>query len=243
MIKIDGLIKSYRNNKVLKNLTLSFDSKGIDILVGINGSGKTTLFNCICDIIPFEQGEITIHGEDRREKAAKKFMYYIPSDFYLPEYLSGREYAHFVFSRYENPDHDLFHFIIDLYHLKDRLNQKIGDYSYGMKKKLQIAIALALDVRYILADEVFNGLDYESYLLTEYLIERFATNRKFILISHNMDYISRNKQAKVHLLNKGRIENIEDISMIEEIVINNGELKNYYEQIDRFLHHNQTLNA
>ncbi|ENH98201.1 ABC transporter ATP-binding protein [Gracilibacillus halophilus YIM-C55.5] len=169
-------------------------------------------------------------------------MYYIPSDFYLPEYLSGKEYAEFVFSRYEETDRRFFDFLIGLYHLKSSLNKKISDYSYGMKKKLQIATSLALNINYILADEIFNGLDYESFLLTEYLINKFSANRKFILISHNMDYINRNTQANVYLMSNGQMDLIKDINKIEEIVINIGELKNYYEEIDGFLRNYKDIN-
>ncbi len=175
MISISHLNKSYGNNLVLNELNHSIESTGIDIIIGINGSGKTTLLNCICDITPFDTGTITIDNIDQKEKAAKEKMYYIPSEFYLPEYLSGQEYASFVFSRYKNNDEKAFHFLIDMYQLKPAINKKISDYSYGMKKKLQISIALSLNIQYVIADEVFNGLDYESYLLTDYLINKFST--------------------------------------------------------------------
>ncbi|WP_216647543.1 ATP-binding cassette domain-containing protein [Bacillus sp. THAF10] len=216
-----------------------FGTEGIDIIVGVNGSGKTTMLNCICDITPFQDGNIKIHSIDHKEKEAKLKMYYIPSDFYLPEYLSGKEYVDFVFNRYKEADDKFFQFVIELYHLKEALHKKISDYSYGMKKKLQIAVSLSLNVQYIFADEVFNGLDYESYLLTEYLFHKLSGNRKFILITHNMDYITRNPQADVYLLSFGKMELMKDISKIEEIVINNGELKNHYDKIDRFLNDNQ----
>ncbi|HLR74093.1 MAG TPA: ATP-binding cassette domain-containing protein [Virgibacillus sp.] len=234
MIKISQLKKSYGDNLVLDQLTKSFTNRGIDIIIGVNGSGKTTLLNCICDITPFETGMITINDIDRKEKEAKENMYYIPSEFYLPDYLTGHEYARFVFSRYEQSDEKTFDFLIDLYHLTSAIHHKISDYSYGMKKKLQLSIAFSLNAQYILADEVFNGLDYESYLLTDYLFNVFSAHRKFILITHNMDYITRNPQANVYLLHAGSLQLMKDVHKIEEIVINQGELKDAYEKIDRF---------
>ncbi|ENH98200.1 ABC transporter ATP-binding protein [Gracilibacillus halophilus YIM-C55.5] len=56
MIKIFQLKKSYEDNTVLNDLNMTFNSNGVDIIVGINGSGKTTLLNCISDITPFESG-------------------------------------------------------------------------------------------------------------------------------------------------------------------------------------------
>lgn len=235
MMNITKLRKNYGDNLVLDDLTKSFDKQGIDIIVGINGSGKTTLLNCICDITSFEEGTITINDIDYKEKKAKENMYYIPSEFYLPEYLSGYEYARFVFSRYPGSDEATFHFLIELYHLTAVIHHKISDYSYGMKKKLQLSIALALNIQFMLADEVFNGLDYESYLLTDYLIDKFSKSRKFILVTHNMDYIFRNTYANVYLLNAGKLEMVQDIHKIEEEVVNEGDLKHAYEKIDRFL--------
>lgn len=241
MINITELKKSFGENLVLDGISKSFAKHGIDIIIGINGSGKTTLLNCICDITPFDTGIITIDDINLKEKAAKEKMYYIPSEFYLPDYLTGDEYARFVFSRYSGTDEKAFEFFIDLYHLTSALHNKISEYSYGMKKKLQLSIALALDVQFILADEVFNGLDYESYLLTDYLLNIYSHNRKLILVTHNMDYIVRNPSASVYLLNAGRLELMKDVHKIEEIVINQGELKDAYEKIDRFLYHLQDI--
>ncbi|PRR89275.1 ABC transporter ATP-binding protein [Bacillus sp. NMCN6] len=241
MITINDLEKNYNGSPVLNNLSITFDSKGIDIIVGVNGSGKTTLLNCICDITSFQKGDIKINSVSRKEKEAKLKMFYIPSDFYLPEYLSGNEYADFIFRRYKDVNKELFEFITEMYHLTSFLDEKISNYSYGMKKKLQIGIALALKIEYVLADEVFNGLDYESYLLTEYLIKKYSALRKFILISHNMDFIMRNEQANIYLLSKGTLSTIKNVGDIEGIVINNGELQKYYEKIDGFISRNKSL--
>ncbi len=241
MIHINQLKKSFGKNLVLDRVSKKFAASGIDIIVGINGSGKTTLLNCICDITPFESGAITIQDVDRKEKTAKENMYYIPSEFYLPDYLTGYEYARFVFSRYPYADEKTFDFFIELYHLTPAVHQKISDYSYGMKKKLQLSIALSLNVSFILADEVFNGLDYESYLLTDYIINLYSRQVKFILVTHNMDYINRNPRADTYLLDAGSLELVTDVKKIEEIVMNRGDLKDAYEKIDRFVYRFQNI--
>lgn len=241
MIHINQLKKSFGKNLVLDRVSKKFAASGIDIIVGINGSGKTTLLNCICDITPFESGAITIQDVDRKEKTAKENMYYIPSEFYLPDYLTGYEYARFVFSRYPHADEKTFDFFIELYHLTPAVHQKISDYSYGMKKKLQLSIALSLNVSFILADEVFNGLDYESYLLTDYIINSYSGQVKFILVTHNMDYINRNPRADTYLLDAGSLELVTDVKKIEEIVMNRGDLKDAYEKIDRFVYRFQNI--
>lgn len=234
MIKVKDLCKSYDDNKIFEHINLDIDSKGIDIVIGINGSGKTTLLNCICNLTKVTEGDIWVDGIDYKEKEAKKKMCYITSDFYLPEYLSGKEYAKFIFGIYKDYNEEVFEKCIDLFDLECHLGKKVSEYSYGMKKKLLLSIGLALNVKYVFADELFNGLDFESFLMTDYLIKIFSKNRKFVLVSHNLDYIKKNSDAKIYLLNAGKMEVIDDFENIETIVIRESELNKKYEDIKRF---------
>ena len=62
--------------------------------------------------------------------------------------------------------------------------------SFGMKKKVQIIAAVLSNAPYVLGDEVFNGLDFETTLITVKLFQALLDHRSFVLISHNMTIIN-----------------------------------------------------
>lgn len=59
-----------------------------------------------------------------------------------------------------------------------------------MKKKVQIIAAVLSNAPYVLGDEVFNGLDFETTLITVKLFQALLDHRSFVLISHNMTIIN-----------------------------------------------------
>ena len=166
-LHISHLTKSYKDHKVIDDLSFTFNKKGITIIVGVNGSGKTTLFNLINDLVDKDEGTITLSSLSDEDR--KKECFYIPSDFYLPEYMTGKEYVDFILSRYPYSNKENVEWLIHLLDFDEAYHKLIETYSYGMKKKIQIIAAIASNTHYIFADEVFNGLDFETVLLLEEL--------------------------------------------------------------------------
>ncbi|MDR3190640.1 MAG: ABC transporter ATP-binding protein [Lactobacillaceae bacterium] len=185
MLSIVGLFKKYQNKPILKNLNTSFDEQGVSIIVGMNGSGKTTLLNCITGLIRFDSGQVMMGEHCNDSIEFKEQLFYLPSDFYLPEYLTGNEYAKFIFTRFKNSDLSKFDVITKMLDLNEFLDVTLEAYSFGMKKKIQIAIALSVNVKYLIGDEIFSGLDFETTLLVQELIKQTAKTKKIIIVSHD----------------------------------------------------------
>ena len=149
MIEIKNLSKKYKNRIVLNDVTISFPEKGVTVIVGVNGSGKTTLMDCIVGMKSMDSGEIFVDSFSYSSDNYKSKLFYIPSDFYLPEFMTGIEYLHFILSRYVHSNRLLIPDFIDLFGLESAQNQLIESYSFGMKKKIQIIAALLSNAEYI----------------------------------------------------------------------------------------------
>ena len=104
LLSIDGLRFSYaKNESLFDNLNLEVDPGKIVGLVGPNGCGKSTLIKLIFDLLQKQDGNILIDGHSSDSSEARQASIYLPSDDYLPEFLSGREYIETVCTLYKTP--------------------------------------------------------------------------------------------------------------------------------------------
>lgn len=234
MINIKNVSKRFGKKIVLDGLTVDFSSKDVSVIVGTNGSGKTTLFNIISGLIGSDSGNVSIDNtlfgtEDYKEK-----LFYLPSDFYLPGYMTGNEYARFILSRYENSDFVYFELVVSLFDLELDINKTIETYSFGMKKKLQIAIAVSLNVNTILADEIFSGLDFETVILAQELFIKAVNISKIVVISHDLNTLLKfNKD--IWLMRFGRLEKyVGNPLELTNLVKNEGGLNEKIEEIYKY---------
>ena len=230
---LSHLSKSYNNHKVIDDLSFTFNNIGITVIVGLNGCGKTTLFNIINDLIDKDEGVMSY--ENMSDEERKKECFYIPSDFYLPEYMTGKEYVEFVLARYPHSHKESVSYLLTLLDFNEAYLKLIETYSYGMKKKIQIIAAIASNTQYVFPDEVFNGLDFETVLLLEALIQKLSRKRAFVLVTHEM-YLIENLQCECYMMKKGKLCKVtqDKMMMIEEIKKEN-EYKRKQEVINEYI--------
>lgn len=231
MLVVNKLTKSYNKKKpaVLDDLTIQFDNTGITTIIGLNGCGKTTFLNVLTCIHGFEEGKITLNDFDITTNEYKKEIFYIPSDFMLPDYLSGQEYADFVFQIYPKKHLENFQKLLNFFHLSDSKDKLICEYSFGMKKKLQLAVAFALEVKYVIGDEMLSGLDLEHQMLVIGLLQKFSQHRKFIIVSHDVAFCTKYSD-EVLLMEKGKLLRIATTEIEQKIMSKLG-YDDVYEQI------------
>ncbi|NBA57117.1 ATP-binding cassette domain-containing protein [Enterococcus hirae] len=213
-MKILNLSKKF-NTPILKNISIEIPQTNVSVIVGINGSGKTTLLECIVGLKKIDNGTIEINGHSNESEEFKKEVFYIPSDFYLPNFMTGYEYLNFVLKRYPKAnilDIDKF---FEIFNLKKDGKKLIESYSLGMKKKIQIIAATLANTSYIIGDEIFNGLDFETTLITIELFNKLSLNKGIILVSHNKMIIEKYPDNILLLANgnispfKGTSQNLE----------------------------------
>ena len=197
MIEIKNLSKKYKNRIVLNDVTISFPEKGVTVIVGVNGSGKTTLMDCIVGMKSMDSGEIFVDSFSYSSDNYKSKLFYIPSDFYLPEFMTGIEYLHFILSRYVHSNRLLIPDFIDLFGLESAQNQLI---------------------------EVFSGLDFETELLLTELLKVISKKSSIVLVSHNKlvvekfsDNIYLMRNGKLSLFSGTAEDLVKKISLMESV--------------------------
>mgnify|MGYP002796472945 FL=1 len=156
-IEIRDLQKSYDSFNL--NVSLTIPEGIITGLIGENGAGKTTLIKLILNIIKRDSGVIKIRGLDniKEEDLAKEDIGVVLDNMFFPELLNCNDINEIMKGIYKNWDSELFYKYLKDFNLNP--NKAIKDNSKGMRKKIEIATALAHKPKLLILDEPTSGLD------------------------------------------------------------------------------------
>jgi ABC-2 type transport system ATP-binding protein len=163
MIAIENLSVSYGNHRVLENLSVVLPLHSVHGLVGMNGAGKTTLLNTMAGFIKPGSGTIQMKGIPLK----RTDISFLETENFFYSNITGREYLGLFKSPPDVAGIDEWNRIFML-----PLDQLIGSYSSGMKRKLALAGVLRQEKPVVILDEPFNGLDLESSRLLSMIIGR-----------------------------------------------------------------------
>lgn len=157
-IDVKNLKKKYSDFE-LGSIDLEIPRGIIVGLIGENGAGKTTLIKSMLNIINKDTGTIKIFGKDYKEfeTEIKEDIGVVLDEEFFPELLCARDINLVMKDIYKNWDRKLFYKYLTDFQIKD--NQAIKTLSKGMKKKLEIATALAHYPKLLILDEPTSGLD------------------------------------------------------------------------------------
>jgi len=155
-IEIRGLKKEYSDFSLTINAEIP---KGTIVgLIGENGAGKSTLIKAILSII-HTQGSIKIFGKDHAldENVVKEDIGVVLDNMFFPELLMVKDISSVMKSIYKNWDGELFEKYLNDFKISHK--QSLKTLSKGMRKKLEIATALAHHPKLLILDEPTSGLD------------------------------------------------------------------------------------
>ena len=179
-----GLRKSFRRRKVVRDVSLRLQSGEVVGLLGPNGAGKTTTFRMMAGLLVPDAGEVTLDGVDvTREPLhvrARRGLGYLPQETTVFRGLRVRDNLLAVLeatslpraARHERADTLLAEF--SLTHLRAA---KAETLSGGERRRLEIARALATRPRFLMLDEPFTGLDPIAVAEVERLLLPLARER------------------------------------------------------------------
>ena len=196
IIQIKGLCKCYGELMAVKDLSLDIRRGEIFGFLGPNGAGKTTTISMICGLLNKDAGEINIDGHslDADYEKCKKWMGLCPQDIVIWESLTCLEQMEFTACLYDVPrsvarDRSLE--LLGLFGLEEKQNKLSKTLSGGMKRRLNIALALVHDPQIVILDEPQAGLDPQSRILVREYILSLAGEKTVILTTHDMDEADR----------------------------------------------------
>lgn len=205
MIEIKNVSKTYGDVKSLENINSTIAAGSIYGLIGSNGSGKSTLLRIMSGIMRGDEGQIDYDGESVFENpdVKKSFVFLSDEQYFLPG-STLEEMAGIYASFYPNFSREKYHELAKLFNLP--YDRKINTFSKGMKKQASVLLALASNVKYILCDETFDGLDpVMRQLVKKLLANEVVTNgMTAVIASHNLREIE-DICDHIGLLHKGGI--------------------------------------
>lgn len=203
-IEIKDLCKSFRKEKVLKNVSLSIEKSIICGIVGRNGSGKTVLFKCICGFLRPDSGEIRVRGKvvGKEVEVPENMGIIIEQPGFLRHY-SGFRNLEFLAGLNGKPSRQRMEEILELVGLLEQKDKKVGKYSMGMRQRLGIAQAIMEGQDILVLDEPMNGLDNRGVEeMRRLLLELKRKGVTILLASHNQEDI-RQLCDTVHEMDAG----------------------------------------
>ena len=166
MLVLEGLRKSYGAHLALDGLSLSVRRGEIFGLLGPNGAGKTTTVSLAVGLLEPDEGRVTVAGLDAPSSpAVRSRLGLAPQALALYDGLSGDENVAFFGSVYGLAGARLAERVkaaIEFVGLADRRRDRVSTYSGGMKRRLNLAVALVHDPELILLDEPTVGVDPQS---------------------------------------------------------------------------------
>ncbi len=201
MIQVTGLSKSFEEKTVLQNITTSFEPGKTNLIIGRSGSGKTVLLKCILGLFEPDSGTIVYDNRDltaMKQKERKLLRREIGMVFQggaLFDSLTVEENVRFpldMFTNFSGKEKlKRVSFCLDHVNITNANHMFPSEISGGMKKRVAIARAIALNPKYLFCDEPNSGLDPETSTLIDNLIHDLTKefNMTTIINTHDMNSV------------------------------------------------------
>ncbi len=222
-MELDKICFSYKNEKIISELSYSFKSGNVYGIIGDNGVGKSTLFKILSGLLKEQKGNLLINGEKIKKTKRKRRIYYLSN----------------------NPDSNLFEvsledelklndskadidLILHQFHLETAKDLHPQILSGGQKQRLTIAAAELLAKDVYLFDEPTSGLDGNNMGLISERMKKLQEKQKIILIiSHDYEFLMTSCNMILYLDGQSFKEFSAENDKEKILEILKGEVKSY----------------
>ncbi len=208
IIQIKAVKKAYKNVEVLKGVDLEVEQGGIFALLGSNGAGKTTIIRIMATLLKADFGSVTIDGLDIETNSRKiRGLISLTGQFAaIDEILTGRENLQMIAKLRHLKNHkQIAEDLIRRFNMSEAADRRVGTYSGGMKRRIDIAMSLVGNPRIIFLDEPTTGLDPEARLEVWKIIKELSAAGTTVFLT--TQYLEEAEQLadKIAILHEGRI--------------------------------------
>ena len=196
-LELSHVTKRFGDKVAVDDLSLSLEPGAFVGLLGRNGAGKSTTLKMVTGLLEPTAGTITVLGLDlaAHPLEVKRQIGVMPEDMALFEMLTGPQYLRFVGRMFQIEDSSIDLRRAELFEtldLKPGPKTLVGDYSFGMKKKLARSAALIHGPKLLFLDEPFEGIDAVTNRTIEDILgslqQRGVT---LVLTSHILEVVER----------------------------------------------------
>jgi len=201
MIEIKNIHKTFGENHVLQGISTEFAEGKCNLIIGGSGSGKTTLLKCMIGLHEPEEGAVFYNGRDftrmnfatRIEIRTEIGMLFQGSALF--DSMNVEDNIIFPINMFTNQSHkenlDRANFCLERVNLAGKNKLFPAELSGGMKKRVGIARAIAMNPKYLFVDEPNSGLDPKTAIVIDELIQELTTeyNTTTIVVTHDMNSV------------------------------------------------------
>ncbi len=210
MIELSDVTKKYGAKMAVDRLSLRIEPGELFAFLGPNGAGKTTTIKLACGLLFPTAGTVRVGGFDLQSDGdrARQMISYVPDQPYLYEKLTCREFLHFIADMYGlDPGHARRRIgeMIELFNLKEFVDDLTESYSHGMKQRSVFAAALLHEPKVLIVDEPTVGLDPRSVRLLKDLLRQEAKRGATVFLStHSLD-VAQELANRIGIVEGGRL--------------------------------------
>ncbi len=186
-VQLAGVVKRYGFAYGLRQVDLTVGHGEIFGLFGPNASGKTTLIKIACGLLSPTRGEVRLYGKRVLPGAGdvKQMLGVLTHHSLLYDDLTVRENLGFYLEAYGfERIEERIEQVAELVEIEDRLDDRVRTLSEGLRRRADIARAIAHDPKLIALDEPFRGLDIKSTKVIEQLLVEYRRRKTILLATH-----------------------------------------------------------
>ena len=211
-LSIQNLRKSFKQNKVVKDISLTVNSGEVIGLLGPNGAGKTTSFYMIVGLVQADHGTIEIDGMNITKSPihfrAKKGISYLPQE---PSIFRKMTVSQNILSIIElnekskSKQNNKLNTLLDELNIQHIKNHSAISLSGGERRRVEIARCLATDPKFILLDEPFAGIDPIAVIDIQNIITQLTFKNIGVLITDHNVRETLGICDRAYIVNQGEI--------------------------------------
>ena len=201
MIEVKDIHKSFGDHHILKGVSATFHKGDTSMIIGSSGSGKTVFLKCLLGLFSPEQGDICydnrhysqMSSSEKRELRKEIGMVFQGGALFDSETIEDN--IKFPLKMFTNQSQeemrDRVNFVLNRVHLENVNNQFPAELSGGMQKRVAIARAIVMNPKYLFCDEPNSGLDPQTAIVIDNLIQEITDEYQMITIinSHDMNSV------------------------------------------------------
>jgi len=201
MIEVTNLHKSFDDNEVLKGVSATFEKGDTSMIIGASGSGKTVLLKCLVGLFLPDEGEISYDGRPyskmstKDKRGLRKEIGMVFQGGALFDSQTIEDNIMFPLKMFTDQTKEEMlervNFVLHRVNLENVNKKYPAEISGGMQKRVSIARAIVMKPKYLFCDEPNSGLDPQTAMVIDNLIQEITDEYQIITIinSHDMNSV------------------------------------------------------
>ncbi len=226
VLNISKLSKSFGEDRILNQVSLSVNHGDVFVLLGPNGSGKTTMINCVLSLLNHDAGEIKLFGEYKNVQSNKRMGVLMEQDGFFQDMSVEKNLK--IVCLIKRVPFEAIPEVLNKVSLFEHRKKRIKKLSQGMRKRLAIACSLVGNPDLLIWDEPYNSLDPPGFKLVRQLVEELNNQGKTLFISTHLLDEAKRIGTRVGLIHQG---------VMKEVMGRNDIDKKYTTMDEFFFHH------